>query len=413
MSLPLPAELSLAAACCRWPFQPESEEVVRNAARGVRDWERFDRVVRRNRISPLAHHALARAGVDFPTAIERELARRARAAASKALAMARESLLLQREFERAGLPVMIVKGAPLSLLAYGRLGMKESWDIDLLTTQDSALVAARLLVERGYCSAIGHLEPRQVDAYVRFDKEAEFRHPVSNLTVELHWRLVDHCSLLRGVDANGPAQGVASAAGTFRTLADEALFAYLCLHGTAHNWSRLKWLADLGAWLAGRSDAELTQFLATARNYGAGRAASLGLKLCRGLLGRQFSTDLLESLEHGRMIRALERGVLAGLSYRAGAGEHRQYTPPWLRATAARFFVAPGAAHAFEHARLLWNNPVDLVEARLPDRLAFLYPVLRIPFWLVRSSKRIALRFFAASPDKPVTKRSSTGLPPL
>lgn len=413
MTQSLPAELALAAACCRWPVDSRSEQEIRSAAGRVRDWECFDRVVRRNRISPLVHHALVRAQVDLPAAAERELARRARAAAAKSLAMARESLLLQREFERAGLPVMILKGVPLGLLAYGQLGMKESWDIDLLTSPEAALEGARLLVERGYRSAIGHLDPRQLDAYVRFDKEAEFFHPVSNLTVELHWRLVDHRSLLQGVGANGPAQDVATPAGTLRTLADEALFAYLCLHGTVHNWNRLKWLADLGAWLADRSDAELARLHASAQDHGAGRAASLALMLCRRLLGREFSAELLESLEQGRTVRALERGVLAGLAYRSGAGEHRQYTPPWLRATAARFFVAPGAAHAFEHARLVWNVPIDRVEARLPDRIAFLYPVLRIPLWLVRLGKRIGRRKLAASPDKLVTKRSQTRLPPL
>ena len=413
MSPSLPAELSLAAACCRWPLDAEGEEAVRTAAGRVGDWERFDRVVRRNRITPLVHHALARAGVGLPAAIERELARRARAAAQKALGMARESLLLQRDFEQAGLPVMVIKGAPLALLAYGQLGMKEAWDIDILTSPDAALEGARLLAERGYRNAVGHLDSRQLEAYVRFSKEAEFRHPVSGLTVELHWRLVDHRRLLQGVDANGPSQQVQTPGGTLRTLSDEQLFAYLCLHGTGHNWNRLKWLADLGAWLADRDEAELARLHARAHGYGVGRAASLALMLCRSLLGRDFGTGFLASLEQGGMVRALERGVIAGLAYQSGAGEHRQYTPPWLRATAARFVIAPGAGHTVEHARLVWNDPVDRVEARLPDRLAFLYPVLRIPLWLARVCRRAVRRWGAARPNKLVTKPSPTRLPPL
>lgn len=35
-----------------------------------------------------------------------------------------------------------------------------------------------------------------------------------------------------------------------RTLGDEDLFAYLCIHGALHWWNRLKWLADVNAMLA-------------------------------------------------------------------------------------------------------------------------------------------------------------------
>ena len=37
---------------------------------------------------------------------------------------------------------MIVKGTPLAMLAYGDLGMKESWDIDLLTSTEAFDIVA-------------------------------------------------------------------------------------------------------------------------------------------------------------------------------------------------------------------------------------------------------------------------------
>ena len=41
------------------------------------------------------------------------------------------------------------------------------------------------------------------------------------------------------------------------TLADEPLYAYLCVHGASSAWFRLKWIADLNALLAGRTAEEI------------------------------------------------------------------------------------------------------------------------------------------------------------
>ena len=41
-----------------------------------------------------------------------------------------------------------------------------------------------------------------------------------------------------------------------RTLGEEDLFAYLCMHGALHWWHRLKWLADINALLGAQNDVE-------------------------------------------------------------------------------------------------------------------------------------------------------------
>jgi hypothetical protein len=238
--------------------------------------------------------------------------------------MARESILLQRTLERAGLPAMILKGAPLAILAYGELGLKESWDIDLLTAEEFAPEAAALLVELGYDNSLSHLDLSQLEAYVRLTKDAPFTHPVSGITVELHWSVTDHRRLLRGIGVNGPAQDVATPAGTLRTIADDELFAYLCFHGAIHSWCPLRWLADFGALIARRSEADLERLWNKSHDYGARRAASVALLLCHRLLGKSLSPEFLRSLRKDPMVRRLERNVLAILSYRVG---HRRACP--------------------------------------------------------------------------------------
>ena len=55
-----------------------------------------------------------------------------------------------------------------------------------------------------------------------------------------------------------------------RTMGEEDLLAYLCMHGALHWWNRLKWLADVNALLAQTPDIERLVHAAEAR--GAGRA---------------------------------------------------------------------------------------------------------------------------------------------
>lgn len=385
-------ELSLAIACCRWPVTDASRQLVRELADKVGSWETFDLVLRRNRVTSLAHHALVDAGVDVPAPVGRELSRRAIENARRSLTMARESILLQRAFERAGLPVMVLKGTPIAVLAYGELGLKEALDVDLLTTPECVPQAAALLVELGYDNALAHLDPDQLEAYVRLSKETTFTHPGSRLMVDLHWGMIDSRYLLQGVGVAGPAQHVATPVGTLRTVADDELFAYLCLHGAVHNWSRLKWLADLGALLAPHDEPELRRLLDKARAYGAGRAASVALLLCHRLFGRPLSDEFLGTLRADRMNRLLERNVLGGLGYRSGTAEHAPYTAPWFRSMAAQFLLSGDPRHAIEQMRLFWTTPIDRLETPLPARLGFLYPVMRIPLWLTRKGKNMTRR---------------------
>jgi hypothetical protein len=171
--------------------------------------------------------------------------------------LARESLRLQQAFEAERIPVMIVKGIPVAILAYGELGLKESIDIDLLVPPGAAVEARKVLLGLGYDISLDDLAADEFERFARHAVESGFVHSRSGLKVDLHWRLATSRRLLRNVDAEGPAQTVTIPGGSLRTLADDALFAYLSLHGALHNWGRLKWAADLAAFLARRSEAEI------------------------------------------------------------------------------------------------------------------------------------------------------------
>ena len=360
------------------------------AASAAIDWDRFASIIARNRISALAKDALDRADIKPPALIAAQLAHGQTKAAFNSLAQARESIRLQRAFDAAGLPALIIKGAPLAMLAYGDLGRKESWDIDLLTDEGSVLCARHLLEELGYAlSAPTNLNDTQFARWLPNSVEAAFHHAETGITMELHWGLVDNDRLLAGVGSASEAQVVSLGPGNVKTLADAPLFAYLCVHGAAHNWSRLKWLADVGAFLGNRSVQEVEQLYYTAYKLGSERPAGLALLLCQRMLGLQLSPSVEKELSGDRIIVALFRNVLAGLEFGAGTAEHLSYTIPWWRVRIACFFYGRGVAHVGRELKIAWTSPLDHAQLALPSKLSFLYHIVRVPLWIFRLGMRI------------------------
>jgi hypothetical protein len=386
MTRPFTAELELAVACCRWPDSPERDRAIRQAAERVTDWEQFDRLVARHRIAPLARDGLTSAGVALPATIEQRLAARGAQGSLNSLMLARESVRLQRAFEEAGVPALIIKGAAVAWLAYGDVGMKESWDIDLLTSEDEVRRAQSVLQSLGYELAYPErLTAAQFRLFTRYAIESVYRHRDSGANVELHWRATHNRRLIPGAGVHGRTQRVGPAGAELVTFADDTLFAYLCVHGTRHGWVRLKWLADVGALLAGRSPDEIARLYRAAVDAGAGRAPAATLLLCRQLLGTPIPEDLALRLEgdpKARFLEATALDLIRGRWQPTGIP-----TLPPLRWVYSKFLVAPGGRYVREEMRNLWNRPMDRVRFGAP-LAGLLFHLLRIPVCLGRLTLR-------------------------
>src|SRR6185436_7143408 len=122
----LSPEFRLALACSMWPPSDRRIEAIRVAASGPLDWLRFLRVAKRHQVIGLVHDGLRRALPGVPPEIAQEIDGQAAILVRENLGMAREALRLQRLFDEADLPVLFVKGAALSLLAFGDLGLRSA-----------------------------------------------------------------------------------------------------------------------------------------------------------------------------------------------------------------------------------------------------------------------------------------------
>lgn len=382
-------EFRLAAACAMWPPSDCRTEAIRAAAAGPLDWSRFLRVADRHQVVGLIHDGLTRARPDVPSEIAREIGTRAAMLVREDLEMARESLRIQRLFDDADLPVLFLKGAALAVLAFGNLGLRSGKDIDLLISHETLPTATALILRAGYRRF--DPPPDITDAQLRLltplRKDLGFVHLTTGLRIELHWRLFlnPHALAEASIMAASRVVPLTEAAG-LRSLGEDDLFAYLCMHGALHWWYQLKWLADVNALLASTPEDGVERLVRAAEARGVGRAAAQALLLCRRLLGTPLPARLIAMPGRGATVRWLEATALNAMT--SDQGEHQPHEARFgtTRGSLSTFLLSRSWRYRLSELNMHLTNQTDVLTVPLPERLRFLYPLLRLPLWVRRHS---------------------------
>ena len=381
------AEFRLAATCAMWPPSDRRTEAIKAAVAGPIEWPRFLRVVQRHRILGLAHQGLTEARLGIPPEICREIGARAATLARQNLSMAAEALRLQRLFNEAGLPVIFLKGTSLALLAFGNLGLSGGQDIDLLVPYEALQAATALISGTGYrrVDPPSDISDAQVRQVMPLRKDLGFVHQATGLRIELHWRLFlnPHAMAETSIMAESHVVPLAGTEG-LRTLCKEDLFAYLCMHGALHWWNRLKWLADVNALLASTPEDGVERLVRAAKARGVERAAAQTLLLCRNLLQATLPASLMPTLDKRATVRWLEATALNAMTASQGEQDPHEVRFGTTRGSLSAFLLSPSWRYQLAELGVQFTNPTDVLTVPLPQRLRFLYPVLRLPLWVRR-----------------------------
>jgi hypothetical protein len=378
-----------------WPPSERRIEAIRTAAAGPLDWACFLRVARRHQVIGLVDEGLRYAQSGVPPPIVGEIDALAAALIRENLAMAAEALRLQRLFNEANQPVVFVKGAALAMLAFNNIGMRAGQDIDVLVPYETLTAAMTLVSRAGYrrYDPLPSISETQLRMVMPLRKDFGFVHESTGVRLELHWRLflnphaMTEDSIMKGsrVVALTGSEGL-------RTLGQEDLFAYLCMHGALHWWYRLKWLADINALLAGSSEDSIARLFRAAEIRGAGRAAAQALLLCRRLLGTPLPDRLMASLAHGATVRWLEATALNAMTAGQGELEPREVRFGTTRGSLSTFLLRQSWRYWLTELNLHLTNQTDVLTMPLPEWLRFLYPILRLPFWVWRHATKRLVR---------------------
>ena len=376
------SEISAAFAfvcACADPLAPPKPGDRCLCPEGDLDGDAIAAIAHRHQLVPLVVETLRRCNRPIPATLA------ARHDPLAPLRSAREAIRLRSLLAAAGIEPLFLKGSTLAVLAYGAIDRRQFSDIDLLVDPADARRAATVLETAGYRIPGGAHEDLsdRVARALPLAKDLEIRHPGNRQIVELHWRMTDTPHERPARDA---VQWVELAPGAaVATLATEALFAYVCSHGAAHLWARLRWLADVAALLAREPDGgDRLWHAAVARRQT--RAAASAILLAR----RFFDTPPPPAFRAPVSLRLMLLVALSRRTIEAGGGTAELARSRWRgwAEMSGKLLVASSASDLRGWIMRLLFSASDEDGTDRPRFWFVLYPLRRIPKLLRRRRAR-------------------------
>jgi len=136
--------------------------------------------------------------------------------------------------------------------------------------------------------------------------------------------------------------------------------------------------------IAQSSESGIERLFRAAEARGAGRAAAQTMLLCRRLLGTPLSAPLMAKLNKSVVVRWLVATALAAMT--TGQGEVHPHEARFgtTRGSLSTFLLGQGWRYRLAELNTQMTIQTDVLTVALPQRLRFLYPVLRPALWIWR-----------------------------
>jgi hypothetical protein len=271
--------------CCVQPGAPARSRLLSLLQTPI-DWVEVFRL-------GLVHGALPRVFgclVEFgspgvPEATLAMLGRYTRISAAKNRALAGELLEIVSALKSADVAAVPFKGPAMAAWLYGDLNSRQCGDLDILVRRRDISAAQAALRSRGY-RPWRELSHREEEWCLRNEKDRVFLSNDGKFAVEVHWRFapgyyrfpMDADSLWDRLESR-PFEGT-----PMLGIPREEMLLILCVHGTRHQWSSLKWVCDIAMLVSRERDMNWEQIVGRAGRMGIERALLTGLFLANALL---------------------------------------------------------------------------------------------------------------------------------
>lgn len=376
-----PIEFRLVALCCQWPAGPlRTEELDRLLAQKI-DWDVVLRLAERHRVWGFVHQALG-ARLEVPSPVRDALATQSDLIVRANLLSLASLVKISKALEQASVPFLILKGLPLSHIAFGTLALRHSKDIDILIHPGDVDRVDSTLCALGFARAgLGaDLNEQQAGLWQRYKKHHEYVHSANGARVEVHWRPFNN-TLLNPLPLEAPESLFLQEANrSFPVLSREEMLLNLCVHGASHAWFRLKWITDVAALLQGKTPESIAALLVLARSRDLDRPVEQALLLCNAL-SPAFEIAAPTNASSASQWLA-QNAALALLEGADSPSAEVDYVPRGF--ARSQMMLRRSGKYKLEEILVQMASPIDWKTTRLPVSLQFAYPLLRIPLWLKR-----------------------------
>lgn len=205
-------------------------------------------------------------------------------------------------FRECGTELCVLKGPAVALLAYGQITTREFTDLDLLIRHEDLDRAEGVLAQLGY------LRANHVVGRFHSEKDIQFLRASDDVLVELHWAL-NAPTRRFPVEETGiwnRRQTLYFQNDAIPTLGVEDTLINLCIHGSVHGWSSLKWIFDIARLLSSKSVlVDWDSLIERCRTVGCERILIVNLRLAFVFFGVKPPDAIAAQILEDKSITAL------------------------------------------------------------------------------------------------------------
>lgn len=273
-------EGELLLCCARTSIDAVAIERMKELVAGNINWNYLLQIAEKHRLIQLLYCSLNSIYPQaIPQPIFQDLRGRFYANSRQNLVITSELIKLLDLFQEQGIRVIPYKGTILANSVYGKLSLRQVYDIDLLVDRQDFARSRELLMSVGYLLK------------EEFDREHSFSHSDTKIEVDLHWGLTPFYFPLE-VDFESYWQGVQPVALSEKTVfsfSAEDLLLILCIQIAKDCWEReqqiehLAKVCDIAKLLETHQQLDWEQIIQQAVAIGALRMLWFGLLLARNL----------------------------------------------------------------------------------------------------------------------------------
>ncbi|MGC3975472.1 MAG: nucleotidyltransferase family protein [Nitrospira sp.] len=242
------------------------------------NWDLVWRMSKAHGVAPLVYRNLtAICPAAVPLVIHEAYRRQNQSITLMNTVLAKELVALLEALAAKGITAIPFHGSTLAQVAYGDLSMRECEDIELIVEEGAVSQARKVLWSHGYQRAKADAEPYEVNHV--------FLRRNGMVTVNLQWGLAGYHSRFR-LDRSalwGRLKPVGLPTKAVMGLCPEDLLILLCVHGTIHAWTQLKWVCDIAELVRWKPALDWSRVLFQASEWGCRRMVLLGLAMAQNL----------------------------------------------------------------------------------------------------------------------------------
>ncbi|MBE9061764.1 nucleotidyltransferase family protein [cf. Phormidesmis sp. LEGE 11477] len=302
-------EAALLLACIRPDQNEETRAEIQHLASGASspiDWYYLLHTAEKHRVIPSLYRNLSSAQIaTIPTEIYQDFRRRFFKNAQRNLRLTQELLHLLDFFEAQTISAIPYKGMILAASAYGKISLRQVWDIDFLVHEKDVVKSRTALIADGF---------RVTES---FDREQSFFHDEREVEVDLHWGVTPfYFPVNLSFDRLwNNRQKISLNATSIKSFSNEDLLLILCIQIAKDCWERrqhienLAKVCDIASLIYTAKDLNWDKVLSQANELNIHRIVLFGLCLAHSLLEADLPEQIIFQIQDTPTLTALSKQV--------------------------------------------------------------------------------------------------------